>query len=332
MGEAAPISVLLPVYNSQAYLKAAVESILGQDFGDFEFIIVNDGSTDQSGQILRDYAAGDGRILLIEQENRGVIGALNRGLGAARGEYIARMDADDISEPDRLGRQLAELRARPDLVVLGSAYTLIDASDSIVRVDQFPAEDALIRWQLLFYSPFAHPTVMMRRDILEKEKIRYDETARHAEDYGLWSKLLYFGRGANLSLPLLRHRSHELQKSRIIAELLADDSNRIAHENQTRLVGDITLEEAVQLRVWQRRFPSRLDYTELGACRRFFELLTALEGQPGLGAGSLKPIRARLARRIVWASRGKALLESWMREELMQIGLLQAASRSSRSK
>src|SRR5690606_36363675 len=119
-------SVLMPVYNREEYAPLAVESVLGQTFGDFEFIIVNDGSTDGVTEILRDYADADPRIVLIEQENTGYAVALNRGLERARGEFVARMDSDDISLPDRFALQVEFLQASPQVVVVGGQALRID--------------------------------------------------------------------------------------------------------------------------------------------------------------------------------------------------------------
>jgi tetratricopeptide (TPR) repeat protein len=202
------ISVLMSVYNGEAYLAEAVDSILGQSFRDFEFVIINDGSTDGTGPLLKKYAAQDSRIVLIEQENTGLVGALNRGLAAARAPYIARMDADDIALPDRLARQYEYLEKHPDIAVLGAAITLIDQDNQRIRDIAYPQGDAEISAFIKKGSPLAHPVVMMRTDII-RALGGYRAAYRHAEDYDLWLRVFEHHRLDNLPALLLRYRQHD---------------------------------------------------------------------------------------------------------------------------
>src|ERR1700716_545696 len=123
----------MPVFNGGSYLAAAVESVLKQSFGDFELLAIDDGSTDQSVSVLSGFARSDGRIRLITQANAGIVASLNRALGLARGEYVARMDADDVALPSRLAMQVAFLDGHPDVAVVGSAIRLIDADGNAIR-------------------------------------------------------------------------------------------------------------------------------------------------------------------------------------------------------
>ena len=127
------ISVVLPVYNAEAYVREAVESILEQSFADFELIIINDGSTDGSGSILRELAARDARIVLIERPNDGYVSALNKGIKIARADFIARMDADDVAMPERFALQHARMVYKPELAVLGSFIRVMDKTGNIIR-------------------------------------------------------------------------------------------------------------------------------------------------------------------------------------------------------
>src|SRR5262249_18828515 len=157
-------SVILPVYNSETYLAAAVESILAQTFRDFELIAVEGGSTDRSLAILDQFAATDPRVAVIRHGTASLVRQLNRGLAAARGEYFARMDADDVSRPDRLQRQVDFLRRNPSIAVVGAAVTLIDERGSAVREIDYPQSPTEVAAFLDIGSPLAHPAVMMRRD------------------------------------------------------------------------------------------------------------------------------------------------------------------------
>ena len=198
------VSVLMPVYNGQAYLREAVESILNQTLTDFEFIIVDDGSTDGTNAILQSY--DDRRMVMVCQEHRGLVASLNKGLAIARGEYVARIDSDDIALPDRLGRQVSFMSVRPEIGILGTACRLIDADGRAHGLVQWPSDDLGIRWASLLGSPFAHPTVLIRRDILLKNRLNYNAAYQACEDYDLWTRLLHWTRGANLTDPLVQYR------------------------------------------------------------------------------------------------------------------------------
>lgn len=199
------ISVLMSVYNGEAYLAEAIESILAQSFADFEFIIVNDGSTDGSGDIIRRYT--DTRIRLLEQPNSGLIVALNRGVAEAQGKYIARMDADDIALPGRLALQYAHLEAHPEIGVLGGSISIMDAEGNRTRDSAYPQGHAEMAAFIVKGSPLAHPAVMMRTDLVKKLG-GYRAAYRHAEDYDLWLRVFEHSRIDNLPDIVLRYRQH----------------------------------------------------------------------------------------------------------------------------
>lgn len=200
-----PISVLMAVYNAEAYLNKAIDSILNQTFKDFEFIIINDGSTDASAEILASYQ--DERIISLHNEqNIGLSASLNQGLHVARGEYLARMDADDISMPERLDKQVAYMEKHPELGVLGTGIDHIDHTGQHISQQINPAQHNEIVWTFLFGNPLVHPTVMMRRElILEAGGYRLKGPAQDRE---LWLRLLGKTRFANLDACLLAYRTH----------------------------------------------------------------------------------------------------------------------------
>lgn len=199
------VSVLLPTWNALPFLAAAVESILQQQFEDFEFVIVDDGSTDETGKYLR--SLRDSRVrVLTNESNAGVTAALNQGLDACRGRYVARMDADDIAEPDRLGSQFQFLEANDDIGIVGSSRLPIDEEGKHLKIAPAMPDDLSIRWKCLLGNPLPHPTVMFCRDLLERHGLRYDPAFRSAQDYELWTRLLPLTRAANIAKPLLRYR------------------------------------------------------------------------------------------------------------------------------
>ena len=207
---AAPtISVLMSAYNAEKYLSDAVESILNQTFRDFEFVIVNDGSTDATSRILNQYAQKDDRIVLIEQDNSGLCRALNVGLFSCRGELVARMDADDIAVPQRFEKQVEFLHSNPECVAVGTGLALIDSDGDILGTQVPPLTHDEIEASLFKgVGAVPHPTAMIRRTFLDQIG-GYDETAIHVEDLDLWLRLSELGRLANMSNELLRYRLHE---------------------------------------------------------------------------------------------------------------------------
>ena len=211
------VSVLMPVYNGARFLAEAIDSIRGQTFADFEFVIVDDGSTDASPAILADHARMDPRIRVVSQANAGIVAALNRGLAECRAPLVARMDADDVSLPPRLERQRAFLEAHPRVAVVGTALQLVSETGAVGPEVRHATGQAAISRGLRRGNCLAHPTVMMRRGVVLAVG-GYREFLRHAEDYDLWTRLVERHQLANLTECLLRYRVHGGQVSWGVAE------------------------------------------------------------------------------------------------------------------
>jgi glycosyltransferase involved in cell wall biosynthesis len=202
------VSVVMPVFNSQSYLDEAVKSILAQSLADFEFIIIDDGSTDQSLKMLRSYERLDSRIRLISRPNTGLCGALNEALGLARGKFIARMDADDISLPERFAKQVEFLENHPEAVMVGTAIELIDGRGRRLLRPPAKTSDEVLQSELLEgNSGISHPTAMLRREPMVAAG-GYDQASFPAEDLDLWLRLAEVGKLANLPEVLVRYRVH----------------------------------------------------------------------------------------------------------------------------
>ncbi len=181
------VSVILPVYNAGRYLGAAIQSILSQSFTEFELIIIEDGSTDDTTRVVERF--NDRRICLLRNEgNRGIVFSLNRGIEASRGRYIARMDADDVARPERLARQVAFMEAHPEVGVCGS-WARKFTSFGLRWTQRAPESSGALKAMLLFETPLVHPTVMLRRSVLEGHSLRYDPAFPTVEDYRLWCEL-----------------------------------------------------------------------------------------------------------------------------------------------
>jgi len=235
----------MAVHNCRPFLAAAVESVLTQTYTDFEFIIIDDGSTDGSAQRLRDYAARDGRIRLVMQSNAGLTVSLNRGLDMARGEYIARMDGDDVCLPTRFERQVHYLDRHASCVLLGGQVQLInedgrptldaggltvDSATGVVKglkrthteIDRALLEG---RW------PLVHPAVMMRRDAVRAVG-GYDEWFVTNQDHDLFLKLAEVGQLANIAEVVIKYRRH---RDQITASSDSRDfSSKLALKNARR--------------------------------------------------------------------------------------------------
>jgi glycosyltransferase involved in cell wall biosynthesis len=206
------VSVVMSVYNGERFLREAVESILSQTFRDFEFIIINDGSTDGTASILAEYERNDPRVQVYPQENRGLIESLNRGCGLARGKYIARMDADDVALPDRLAQQVAFLEERPEIAVLGSAFDVVDACGRRLTTVALPLTDRGMREVQKYTGGFQHSTVLMRQDAFQAVQ-GYRKPFRYNDDHDLWFRLMERYQGANLPDTLMCYRTHPDQMS-----------------------------------------------------------------------------------------------------------------------
>lgn len=189
----------MSVYNGEKYLDEAIESILKQTYKDFEFIIINDGSTDRSLEIIKKYKNQDNRIVLISRENKGLISSLNEGIEKSNGKYVARMDADDISLPERFETQIEFMETNKD--VCGTNIQLFN-DDKIFKVWNYPEKD----YEIKFMTAFAHPTVIMRKEIFKS--LKYDD-CKDAEDYKLWCDIaIHNYKIGNLNKVLLKYRYH----------------------------------------------------------------------------------------------------------------------------
>jgi glycosyltransferase involved in cell wall biosynthesis len=201
------VSVAMSVYNGEEYLSASIDSVLTQSFEDFEFIIVDDGSTDRSGEIVRSYT--DCRIVLLEQSNQGVATALNHALRFAQGEYVARQDADDISLPERFAREVKFLDAHPEVAVVGTAASLIDRTGRRFSTFMpFERHDRLVKELKRGVCPLMHGAVMLRRSALSQCGV-YNPVFSHMQDVELWLRLSQYHRLANMREVLYQFRKHD---------------------------------------------------------------------------------------------------------------------------
>lgn len=197
----------MAVYNGAVYLREAIDSVLAQTFSDFEFVIVDDGSSDATPSILASYTDERLRIVTLAS-NKGHTTALNEGWRICRGEFVARMDGDDICHPERFARQVAMLEADPGLGIVGSAVWIVDMAGRRLDYVPQPTSDGAIRFVAMTRNPFHHPTVMWRNAAFAGKGFAFDERYQANQDLDLWTRVLPTTRGANLRAPMLSYRVH----------------------------------------------------------------------------------------------------------------------------
>lgn len=231
------VTVLMPVYNASPYIDSAISSILNQTFDDFEFLIFNDGSTDNSEDKINSY--NDKRIQFFDSKtNVGHVHHLNHGIEIAKGEYIARMDADDISLPNRIKKQVDFMDNHPEVGICGTWFKIIDSNSTV----KHPTKNTEIRLALLTNSAIGHPTAMLRNTLLQQYNLRYDASFVPAEDYLLWVNATKYCQLANLPEVLLKYRVHTNQIS-IFRKTEQSIKAQIIRKNQIEILLNRTLNE-----------------------------------------------------------------------------------------
>ena len=296
------VSVIMPVYNGERYVREAMESILSQTFTDFEFIIVDDGSTDGTPNILKSY--DDPRIIRLHHEtNEGIVYSLNQALEIVRGEFIARQDADDISMPERLEQQVSVLCERPEVAIVGSAYYLIRENGAHIRIEFPPIGDTVIRWRMLFHNSLAHTSVIFRSAVVHQHRLRYGPEALPSEDYDLWGRMLCYGEGLNIGQPLVKHRVHWNRISHVAAAEQGSTANRISRSNLERLGLRVCLSDSDvrTLRCWHNGFLQSLNREDMLLCRVLVRILREFEKQQDVDRGIVRELRVRLIDRMLAA-------------------------------
>jgi glycosyltransferase involved in cell wall biosynthesis len=240
--ETPKVSIIMPVYNAEKYLNETIDSVLNQTYDDFEFLIIDDGSTDRSLQILNSY--NDPRLKVFKNgKNIGYVKTLNKLLELSKGEYIARQDNDDISFPNRIEKQVHFLNSHKDIGICGTNVLTFGTKK---KKTLFPIEDYEIRAYMIIKSPFCHPTIMFRKSIFDDMGVaKYDESLCPAEDYAMWFEISKKTKLANLSEPLLKYRWHENNTSQLKKNIQIEKANTIRkHILQFTLLIDISDEEA----------------------------------------------------------------------------------------
>tara|TARA_Y100000310_G_scaffold96038_1_gene93804 strand:+ start:498 stop:1505 length:1008 start_codon:yes stop_codon:yes gene_type:complete len=265
------VTVLMSVYNGENYLGEAIDSILNQSFTDFEFIIINDGCTDSSRDVITSYS--DHRIRLIDnQRNIGLTRSLNKGLELAQGEYIVRMDADDISLSKRIEKQVSFMHNNLSIDVCGSWIKYFRNGNKIVF--RSPSDPEEIKANLFFRNIIFHPTVIFRKKLPNGDRVFYNENYLRAQDYELWSRISQLSNISNINEVLVKHRSHENTIFKTDRKGQIEAANKVRF-NQLVYLGIDTNDEEIQLHYkWiNKKFPFSIDL--LNQTNKWFQKLRA---------------------------------------------------------
>jgi hypothetical protein len=245
------VSVVIPVWNGERYLREAIESLLGQNLKSLEIVVIDDGSTDGTSAILQEYA-NNALIRIHRQTNQGLVAALNTGLRIAQSNYIARLDADDVCMPGRLAAQLRYLEGHPDVLAVGGALEMIDEHGRSKGRRAYPVGQIAATSGMLKGCTLAHPAVMMRKDAVQKVG-GYRAVFRHAEDYDLWLRLIERGPVDNLAEILIKYRIHpeSVTQKHGISQSLSAAAALVAHRRRAQGLPDPFdgLESALKIEV-----------------------------------------------------------------------------------
>ena len=262
------VSILMPVHNSQAHLKEAIGSILAQTYQNYEFIIIDDGSTDGGYKLAQSYK--DKRIKLLRHaNNRGIVVSLNEGIRIALGKYIVRMDGDDISLPERVRSQVSYMEKHPQVGVCGSWIEVFGKQNYIWRT---PTESDLIKTRMFFESSIAHPSAIIRKSVLDQHRLTYDSRFQYVEDYKLWWDISKYAKLANIPQVLLRYRTHNTQigRQKTIEQKLAFE--QLKNQILIELVPHPTRTE-LNTNVRATDWSPQSNFPELQAIKKWYEKL-----------------------------------------------------------
>jgi glycosyltransferase involved in cell wall biosynthesis len=304
------VSILLPIYNGARYLPEALDSVLAQVFKSWELLALDDGSDDDTPAILEAYAAREPRLHVHRLPHRGLIETLNHGLDLAQSKYIARLDADDRMHRYRLEYQVRFMLDNPAVGICGSAYQVIDEDGQPGDVGRMPLHDAECRWQALFHSPFAHPTVLLRRAIIEQRHLRYDPDWQLVEDFDLWLRFLDAAPGCNLQQALLDYRVHAASVSSAGENEQQAQAARLCVRSLAALGVAVTEEEAAQLRSWYYRWPRRFEPHQFALLEKLWQALLAFIRQPAR-QGHLESMRGRWLARLLLTPASRLDRKPW---------------------
>jgi hypothetical protein len=295
-----PITVLMAVHDGASYVERALASIHEQTRPDFQFLVVDDASTDRTPQILASAAEEDGRISVIRNaQNLGLTKSLNIGLRAATGEYVARIDADDIAAPPRLEIQADFLDSHPDHVLVGARERVVDGGGRERRIGRGALSARPFRYLSYFAPPIAHSTAMFRLATVRQHNLQYDEGCRTAQDFEFWQRILRFGKGCRLQNLLVDVREHDRSISHQRKAEQADTAIAMSVKALARDFGQLGSDRLAELAAFMVAGRLTDGVTLTGVIATALELEESFVEQSGAGPSERREIRALTVNRIL---------------------------------
>ncbi len=302
------VSVIMPAYNAERFIRAAIESILTQTYSNFEFLIIDDCSTDSTSEIIADAAARDIRIRVLRNDkNLGVSNSTNRGFSLAAGTYIARIDADDLALPERLERQIAFLESNPDYVLAAGGYQEIDAVNKVTKTDAAGAPDWECSWGAHFRMPFLHSSLVFRRSVAMDNDVIFDDAYAGAADFEFTQRLLRFGKGVTLPGVFAQYRVHGENLSTIHMHRQRNAAQRAATKEASVIFPDVDISKIKAL----------FNFIHGDSALNTDTLVDAISGLSAIEAAYFVIIRANAAQQ----RRLRALSARWISAAALRRGL-----------
>ncbi len=315
------ISIILPVYNGQPYLKESIDSMLGQTLGDFELIVINDGSSDDSESVIEKFH--DPRIRYFRQRNRGLAATLNRGISLARGKFIARQDQDDVSFSTRFEKQHALLESDPNVGMVGTFAQIWEGNENSGRLLVHPADDVTLRFGLLFNNHFVHSSVMIRKSVLDDVGgYSEDRTRQPPEDYELWSRVARKYKVVNIPEVLMAYREVPSSMSRtginpFVSNLVKISAENIAWASGRNIDSPEVVSIAKLVHCDYAGIPRTVDFPGMKSVLiESAENIARLSGMPASALENALNARLRLLRYRYFDYRSAGLLGKMMRSEI----------------
>lgn len=312
------ISVITTVINCEKYIEESIKSIASQTFTDFEHIIVDDGSTDGTAEKIIRLAEKDKRIKFIELgENVGRVRSLNLALERSKGKFIAIQDADDISLPRRFEEQINFFNENPEYILLGSDISVVDPDLNIISQPVRPETDEEIRFSLIFKCTLANPSIMYRKDILDKNNIRFEEDFPFAEDFRIFTHIIKFGKAYNLNKRLILYRNHNVNSSNKNVKSISENSAKVVTDNFKEKGIDINVEDAVRIRklISSKSYKDKYLYKDM---KLIYRIIKSFQESTG-NTGNKEVVRI-LKKMIKWPGKRNTLTNP--KFSLFQISIL----------
>lgn len=265
------VSVLLPCYNAEQYVEETIDSLLKQTYSNFEIIALNDCSTDKTLAILNELAKKDNRIKVFNNEqNLKLIKTLNKGIELCNGEFIARMDSDDIALPRRFEKQVSFFQENPDHDIVSTQFSTFKTGSDKLSPHSNPIRNEELQAYLLFKSGICHPASMIRKTLFTELGFRFEEEYLHVEDYALWSKAIYKTKLANIGgEPLLLYRIHQTQVSSLYEDLQLENKKKVFKIHCAHLDIDSSDEVLDVYASVAEAVPSQSSFDYLKKCEHF---------------------------------------------------------------